>query len=463
MIDFKELSVDGDDFELLVRELLYNKGLEVYWSGKGADGGKDLLCIETQMSCFKETSRRWLIQCKHNAKSGRAVNKSDLDSVVDSCIEHDATGYLLVCSTFPSSSLVKRLEEIQNTRNIITHFWDCRFLEKELLKPINWNISNMFFPKSMIASGWRISTLEPSFWHANFKGNVFYMAARIGTNYNFFLNDIEERLNDLSSMKLPDGHLLRLRAAYFDDKYTNYKLYLDYLYPMEKDETEYNIDDTVEEIEKFDIIEGVSYEYDIMTYRYNPYSDSYDKDSNDFYNGFVNVFKHGISRNGMRKYVYATKNSSRYITEEFVYSDFSSLVETMKKLTCIRILKSTNAKIEFIDQFTENFSWIRLVDDANYDIDNFFDVQIRFICYDIDILVKYLEVLPQSVDKHFELVRNYIFLPDIGLDNDEDIVYTLHISVHSALISSKYQFRKYMNQYLREIRDSLNSALKSKN
>lgn len=77
------------------------------------------------------------------------------------------------------------------------------------------------------------------------------------------------------------------------------------------------------------------------------------------------------------------------------------------------------------------------------------------------MLVKYLEVLPQSVNKHFELVRNYDFFPDIGLDND--IVCTLQISVHSALISSKYQLRKYMNQYLREIRDSPEGALKSEN
>ena len=53
MLDFKELNEDGNDFELLVRELLNNRGLEVYWSGKGADGGKDLLCIETHNSNFK--------------------------------------------------------------------------------------------------------------------------------------------------------------------------------------------------------------------------------------------------------------------------------------------------------------------------------------------------------------------------------------------------------------------------
>ena len=46
MFDFKELPKDGTAFELLVRELLYRRGLEVYWTGKGPDGGKDIVCIE---------------------------------------------------------------------------------------------------------------------------------------------------------------------------------------------------------------------------------------------------------------------------------------------------------------------------------------------------------------------------------------------------------------------------------
>lgn len=78
MLDFAELDVNGDDFELLVRELLYNKGLEVYWSGKGPDGGRDLLCVEKYKSNFKEVRKRWLIQCKHNAHSGNSVGVNDL-------------------------------------------------------------------------------------------------------------------------------------------------------------------------------------------------------------------------------------------------------------------------------------------------------------------------------------------------------------------------------------------------
>lgn len=79
MLDFKELGVSGDDFEILVRELLYNKGLEVYWSGKGADGGKDLLCIEKPLSNFKSVEKRWVVQCKHNANKGRAVSPGEVE------------------------------------------------------------------------------------------------------------------------------------------------------------------------------------------------------------------------------------------------------------------------------------------------------------------------------------------------------------------------------------------------
>lgn len=35
---------------------------------------------------------------------------------------------------------------------------------------------------------------------------------------------------------IPDKHIMRLRAVYFDDKYTNFKLYIDYLVPYNETE-----------------------------------------------------------------------------------------------------------------------------------------------------------------------------------------------------------------------------------
>ena len=119
MLDFTELNVDGQDFELLIREMLFRKGLTIYWSGKGPDGGRDLICVERRDSCFFPDEKRWLIQCKHNAHSGKAVGISDLDEIVDSCQQHNCKGYLLVCSTYPSSAVVNRLQSITDNQTIL--------------------------------------------------------------------------------------------------------------------------------------------------------------------------------------------------------------------------------------------------------------------------------------------------------------------------------------------------------
>jgi len=52
MLDFRELPKDGQDFELLIRELLFRIGVRPFWSGRGPDGGRDLLCDEDQESIF---------------------------------------------------------------------------------------------------------------------------------------------------------------------------------------------------------------------------------------------------------------------------------------------------------------------------------------------------------------------------------------------------------------------------
>lgn len=79
LIDFSELPENGDAFELLMRELLSHRGLEVYWTGRGPDGGKDLICIERIKGNFDESIKRWVVQCKHNAHSGKAVGQNEIN------------------------------------------------------------------------------------------------------------------------------------------------------------------------------------------------------------------------------------------------------------------------------------------------------------------------------------------------------------------------------------------------
>ena len=84
--------------------------------------------------------------------------------------------------------------------------------------------------------------------------------------------------------------------------------------------------------------------------------------------------------------------------------------------------------------------------------------QIRFECTDFDKLKKILNVMPQSVEKYFELSKNYIVLPNEGFEEEENSIYTIKFSVHPASIGSKIQFRKMMNQYLREIYKALENV-----
>jgi Restriction endonuclease len=122
VLDFTEIP-EGEDFELLVRDMLVAMDYRVTWSGRGADQGKDLLVDEPGDKNFGAKPRRWVVSCKHNAlannKKGRSVNADDIGSIggiVDTVDEHAASGFLVACSTQPSSGLVQRLNAIENKK-----------------------------------------------------------------------------------------------------------------------------------------------------------------------------------------------------------------------------------------------------------------------------------------------------------------------------------------------------------
>lgn len=88
-------------------------------------------------------------------------------------------------------------------------------------------------------------------------------------------------------------------------------------------------------------------------------------------------------------------------------------------------------------------------------IDNFFNAAIRFECTDFDKLTKLLSKFPTSIEQHFELEQHHIFLPDEGYEKCEDSLYTLKIMVHPVVAISKLGFRKYLNQYMIEIKNAI--------
>ena len=448
LLDFGELDVNGDDFELLIRELLYNKGLEVYWSGKGPDGGKDLLCIERYKSNFKDVKKRWLIQCKHNAHSGNSVGVNDLGSISNACRQHNAEGYILVCSTYPSSSVVNMLDGIEQHEKISTGFWDYQTIERQLMTPNNWSLISRFFPKSVLKMGVQVSQIESDFWRIFYKGSVFYFSLRLGTNFNSYLKDLFDRIEELKTLKMPEHHYLYLRAIYFDDKYCNFRAYYDYLLPEGTTKEEFRPSRELIELCSERCIDGVFWDADVIFYECRYGSDSFDFNDQSYYSQFINDFRYGIERRKKNKFSLVKRDDPFEFTEDNRSKSYEQFVESIKKIRYINILNASNSSIEDIGFFSDNFDWDDVIKGLDFKVNNFFEVTIRFECNEFESLCELLNSFPQSVTEVFQLDKNYIFMPDEGYESEEDKIYTLRISIHPALMTSKSHFRLQINQYL---------------
>lgn len=308
MIDFSELPSDGIKFEQLVRELLIRSGFEVHWTGVGPDAGRDLVVTEKSDGSLAPFERKWLVSCKHNANSGKSVGLNDVTDIVDACEAVNARGFLLACSTQPSSTVVRRFEEINGNGKVITKYWDSVEIEKRLNTPATFPLINLFFPESSKLFGWKIyNTHSPSFWAANYKDYFLYLGSRTANTFPE-LKDVEEIIRKLESIKLPEaenweGHYLRPRAVYFDNKHENFTVFADYLYPRDKENTVVK----PQEIDK--VLQdgmGLYSEGETMWYithwdiRYVPcwqISDHFHLDHKDYYEPFMDRYRIGFSRN----------------------------------------------------------------------------------------------------------------------------------------------------------------------
>jgi len=134
-IDFKILT--PEKFEYLIKDIFiefqnqYHKGknkefpiLNIESPGRGQDKGIDLKIITRIFDGICYFERLWIVQCKHFAKSNKSVSESDLDkscrfkNVVD---KTNADGYLLICSTRPSSSLKETFDDLTKINDKIKY------------------------------------------------------------------------------------------------------------------------------------------------------------------------------------------------------------------------------------------------------------------------------------------------------------------------------------------------------
>ncbi|MGE7661318.1 restriction endonuclease [Peribacillus sp. NPDC097197] len=315
MLDFTELSIDGTDLERLVREIFVREGFETHWTGKGPDGGRDLLIVEKVQGPLSNFERTWLVQCKHKAHSGRSVGREESYSLVTDCKSANADGYLLVCTTALTTGLINTYRELQSNGEIVIDYWDEVKIEDRLLKPCNFSLINQFFPRSSSKVGWKIyNTHLTSFWTAHYKRAFLYLSSRLSVHFktvsyiSSIYNCVQAVYKELElNVK---GIDMQLRAVYYDDKYTNYIAFVDF-FADKKDvrENPFELSDLKRDIEEalrnelvhymvtLDEGEGLSLTWDVKVYFVRGYSDDgFDSHGKEYYTPYIDNFRYGYSR-----------------------------------------------------------------------------------------------------------------------------------------------------------------------
>lgn len=304
MIDYRELPTDGTAFEQFVREICLVSELHPQWTGRGSDNGRDLILTEKTAGAIAPFSRKWLVQCKHNAHSGASVGRGAVDSIVDDCAQVGASGYLLACSTQPSAGLSTKLKEIaDNPQNdIITSVWDGVYLENRLNEPRCFALGHLFFPNSFAATPWRLyNTGSPNRWTAHYKNFFVHLSSRISGSYPDLgaCEYIVERIDGVGP--LAEHESIRPRAIYYDDKHEDFTVFLDYLVPCDNEPSLKPSD--------FNAVlqdgcalhnDGSSWwhrtHWDVVIRHVRPTSDHFDFDHYEFYNPHIGSFQIGICR-----------------------------------------------------------------------------------------------------------------------------------------------------------------------
>jgi hypothetical protein len=467
LLDFRELGTDGQDFELLLRELIFRLGFSVYWSGKGVDGGRDLVCIEKRGSFFAPDERRWLIQCKHNAHSGKSVGINDLGEIADSCIQHNCHAYLLACSTYPSSAVVNRLEGISNNTNnqLVATYWDSVKIEQLLSTPRNWALAQRFFPVSAQAENWQIyATESPNEWVVIYKGYYFHLKNRVGSHRDYHLGSIKLRINDLEKIVLPDKHFLRPRSVYFDDKNGNYEWYIDYMYPNDQRPVKSTAQIAEYLGDSYALEDGQLYTFHVKHRSYLEQSDHYDPDHYTYYHS-DDIPRHGGPRPFTDFESYSEAIDSKEELIENINRErnrgFNALCTSLESISFIKLVQKCNSYIEDLDRFYVQRNWSEIIEELEIVNDRFFSAWFLILVYDDDRFHDLISKFPLDTDRYFRLTRAHIYLPSddssssVRSDEEGQLLYELTLSIHPSCIGNKVSGRSLLNEYFLELEERI--------
>lgn len=295
MLDFSELPTNGVRFEQLVRELLLRDDLRPFWTGRGADSGRDLLVEERLTGPLSDERRTWLVDCKHFASSGRSVGVRDIIDIKDRCARVGAEGFLLATSTSPSSELVRKLDEISLSGELATRYWDAVEIEKRLLTPTKFALAQQFFPSFASAMPWRVYYSErENRWIAHYLGNFLYAESRAGIDPPSLL-DMERIISFLDQVPLGEGEHLKVRAIWHDTPNGPfYNCWFDYLVPS--GQTPFLTKGEMQRLLPEWVADGVHVNWEANLQIVLIYSDYYDINDPWFYEKFKEPLYHCLYR-----------------------------------------------------------------------------------------------------------------------------------------------------------------------
>lgn len=150
MIDFTEIAHEGDDWELFSRDFLQTIGLHIEVPpDRGADHGRDLIVTETLSGEIANMRLRWLVSCKHFAKSRRSVTENDEQNLLERVRGFKADGFIGFYSTVASSGLNHRLEQLRANQDIKDYrIFDNREIENRLITTGYSSLLMRYFPNS---------------------------------------------------------------------------------------------------------------------------------------------------------------------------------------------------------------------------------------------------------------------------------------------------------------------------
>jgi hypothetical protein len=117
-------------------------------SGRGQDGGLDLLVTTLVTDCIATRLLKWVVQCKHRT-NGRSIGPHDFSkefTFPDVILHHNANSYLLVCNTHPSAKLKAHLDKLTNdSSNQHYAVWDYDQVCEAILS--DQSVLQRFFPR----------------------------------------------------------------------------------------------------------------------------------------------------------------------------------------------------------------------------------------------------------------------------------------------------------------------------